>query len=109
MGGFVGGSIPTSYFGTDLSYMITDLWQSVTGLGSNAVSASVTDLATASELDVGGEVFRITQSLVVCAGVISAPSIGGLVTLGGNERMIAGFSLSPDGISYTIDLADITT
>ena len=105
----MGGAISTSYFGTDLSYVINDLWTSVTGLATNAVSASVTDLATSSELDIGGEVFRITQSLVVCAGVISAPTIGALVTLNGNERMIAGFSLSPDGISYNIDLADITT
>ena len=105
----MGGAISTSYFGTDLSYVINDLWTSVTGLASNAVSASVTDLATSSELDVGGEVFRITQSLVVCAGVVSAPTIGSLVTLDGNERMIASFSLSPDGISYTIELAEITT
>jgi hypothetical protein len=105
----MGGAISTSYFGTDLSYVISDLWTSVTGLATNTVSASVTDLATSSELDVGGEVFRITQSMVVCAGVISAPTIGALVTLDGNERMIAGFSLSPDGISYTIELADIST
>jgi hypothetical protein len=105
----MGGAISTSYFGTDLSYVINDLWTSVTGLATNAVSASVTDLATSSELDVGGEVFRITQSLVVCAGVVSSPTIGSLVTLSGEERMIAGFSLSPDGISYTIELAEITT
>lgn len=105
----MGGAISTSYFGTDLTYVISDLWTSVTGLGTNAVSASVTDLATASELDVGGEVFRITQSLVVCASVVSAPTIGGLVTLDGEERIIAGFSLAADGISYTIELAEITT
>lgn len=105
----MGGAISTSYFGTDLTYVISDLWTSVTGLGTNAVSASVTDLATASELDVGGEVFRITQSLVVCASVVSVPTIGGLVTLDGEERMIAGFSLAADGISYTIELAEITT
>lgn len=105
----MGGSIPTSYFGTDLNYMITDLWQSVTGLGSNAVSASVTDLATTSELDVGGEVFRITQSLVVCASMVSAPVIGGLCSVSGVERMIAGFTESTDGLSYTIDMAEITT
>jgi hypothetical protein len=34
------GSIPTSYFATDLSNMIQDLYQSVTGLGSSSVSAS---------------------------------------------------------------------
>ena len=105
----MGGAISTSYFGNDLSYVINDLWTSVTGLASNAVSASVTDLATASELDIGGEVFRITQSLVVCAGVVSSPAIGNLVTLDGNERMIAGFSLSSDKISYQIELAEITT
>jgi hypothetical protein len=67
------GSIPTSYFATDLSSMIQDLYQSVTGLGSSSVSASVTDLTTASELEIGGEVFRVTQSLVVLASGISAP------------------------------------
>ena len=105
----MGGLIQTSYFSTDLNYMITDLWQSVTGLGSNAVSASVTDLAVSSELDVGGDVFRITQSAVVCASMISAPVIGSLCTVSGIERMIAGFSQSTDGLSYTIDLAEITT
>jgi hypothetical protein len=89
--------------------MITDLWQSVTGLGSNAVSASVTDLAVSSELDVGGDVFRITQSVVVCASMISAPIIGNLCTVSGIERMVAGFSQSTDGLSYTIDMAEITT
>jgi hypothetical protein len=89
--------------------MITDLWQSVTGLGSSAVSASVTDLAVSSELDVGGDVFRITQSVVVCASMISAPVIGNLCTVSGIERMIAGFSQSTDGLSYTIDMAEITT
>lgn len=105
----MGGAISTSYFGTDLSYMINDLWASVTGLGSNTISASITDLATASELDVGGEVFRITQSMVVCASAISAPTIGNLCTVNGTERMIASFSLSPDSISYTLELAEITT
>jgi len=105
----VGGSIQTSYFSTDLNYMIIDMWQSVTGLGSSAVSASVTDLAVSSELDVGGDVFRITQSVVVCASMISAPVIGNLCTVSGIERMIAGFSQSTDGLSYTIDMAEITT
>ena len=105
----MGGLIQTSYFSTDLNYMITDLWQSVTGLGSNAVSASVTDLAVSSELDVGGDVFRITQSVVVCASMISAPIIGNLCTVSGIERMVAGFSQSTDGLSYTIDMAEITT
>jgi len=105
----VGGLIQTSYFSTDLNYMIIDLWQSVTGLGSSAVSASVTDLAVSSELDVGGDVFRITQSVVVCASMISAPIIGNLCTVSGIERMVAGFSQSTDGLSYTIDMAEITT
>lgn len=103
------GSIPTSYFSTDLSYMIGDLYQSVTGLGSSAISASVTDLTNASELEIGGDVFRITQSIVVLASSISAPSIGSLCTISGVERMIGGFSLSTDGVSYTIELAEITT
>jgi len=103
------GSIPTSYFATDLSYMIQDLYQSVTGLGSNSVSASVTDLTTASELEIGGEVFRVTQSLVVLSSGISAPVIGSLCTVSGVERMIGGFSQSTDGLSFTIELAEITT
>jgi hypothetical protein len=103
------GTISTSYFSTDLSYMIADLYQSVTGLGSSAVSASVTDLTTASELEIGGEVFRVTQSLVVLASSISVPSIGSLCTVSGAERMVGGFSQSTDGLSYTIELAEITT
>jgi hypothetical protein len=103
------GTISTSYFATDLSYMIGDLYQSVTGLGSSAVSASVTDLVTASELEIGGEVFRITQSVVVLASSVSAPTIGSLCSVSGVERMIGGFSQSTDGLSYTIELAEITT
>jgi len=105
----MGGAISTSYFGTDLHYMISDLWVSVTGLASNPVSAVANDLATAADLDVGGEVFRLTKSLVVCASAISAVTIGNLCTLDGQEFMIAQFSTSTDGISYTLDLADPTT
>jgi len=89
--------------------MIGDLYQSVTGLGSSAISASVTDLVTASDLEIGGEVFRITQNIVVLASSISAPSIGSLCTVSGVERMVGGFSQSTDGLSYTIELAEITT
>jgi len=105
----MGGAISTSYFGTDLHYMISDLWVSVTGLASNPVSAVATDLGTSADLDVGGEVFRLTKSLVVCASAISAVTIGNLCTLDGQEFMIAQFSTSTDGISYTLDLADPTT
>jgi len=105
----VASAISTTFFGRDLDYLIQDLYQTVTGLGSNTASASVTDLATSSELDVGGEVFRITQSMVVCASAISTPSIGALCSISGTERMIASFSLSADSLSYTIDLAEITT
>jgi len=103
------GTIDTSYFSTDLQFMIADMFQTVTGLGSSAVSASVTDLTTASELEIGGEVFRVTQSLVVLASAISAPTIGSLCTVSGAERMIGGFSQSTDGLSFTIELAEITT
>jgi len=103
------GTIDTTYFSTDLTYMIGDLWASVTGLGSSAVSASVTDLGTAQELDIGGDVIRITQSLVVKASAISAPTIGQLCSVSGVERMIAGFTKAADDVSYTIELADITT
>lgn len=105
----MGGSISTSYFGTDLHYMISDLWTSVTGLGTNAVSASATDLGTAADLDVGGEIFRLTKSITVCASMVSAPAIGTLCTLDGVEYMVAQFSTSTDGLSYTLDLADPTT
>jgi hypothetical protein len=103
------GSIDTTYFLSDLNGMIKDLHSSVTGLGSNAVSASVTDLTTATDLDVGGEILRITQSLVVPASSISAPTIGMLCSISGVERMVAGFSQSVDGVSYNLELADITT
>lgn len=105
----MGGAISTTFFATDLTALINDLWQTVTGLGSNPVSASVTDLATSSELDFGGDVYRITQSVVVCAGAISSPVVGSLATVNGTERMIAGYSLSPDSLSYTIELAEVTT
>jgi hypothetical protein len=103
------GTIDTSYFRTDLQFMIADMFQTVTGLASSAVSASVTDLTTASELEIGGEVFRVTQSVVVLASAISAPAIGSLCTVSGVERMIGGFSQSTDGLSFTIELAEITT
>jgi hypothetical protein len=89
--------------------MIADMFQTVTGIASTAVSASVTDLTTASELEIGGEVFRVTQSLVVLASAISAPTIGSLCSVSGVERMIGGFSQSTDGLSFTIELAEITT
>ena len=103
------GTIDTSYFRTDLQFMIADMFQTVTGLASSSVSASVTDLTTASELEIGGEVFRVTQSVVVLASAISAPTIGSLCTVSGVERMIGGFSQSTDGLSFTIELAEITT
>jgi len=105
----MGGSIQTSYFGIDLTNMIGDLWTAVSGLGSNTISASVTDLVNSSELDVGGEVFRITQNMVVSASAVSTPSIGSLCVVSGVERMVGGFSISADGLSYSIDLAEITT
>lgn len=105
----MGGAISTSYFGTDLHYMINDLWVSVTGLSSNPVSAIATDLGTSADLDVGGEVFRLTKSLVVCASAVSTVTIGNLCTLEGTEFMVAQFSTSTDGLSYTLDLADPTT
>lgn len=103
------GNISTSFFVTDLQNMIGDMFQVVTGLGSNPVSASVTDLTTASELEIGGEVFRVTQSLIVLASAISAPTIGSLCSVAGVERMIGGFSQSTDGVSVAIELAEITT
>ena len=103
------GAISTSIFTADLRQMINDLYTTVTGLGSNPVSASITDLAYSSDLEVGGEVIRVTQSLVVDATAVSVPTIGNLITISGAERMIANYSASPDGLSYTIDIADPTT
>jgi hypothetical protein len=104
------GTIDTTYFSTDLTNMIGDLYTVVTGLGSSAVSASVTDLTIAQELDVGGEILRVTQSMVVPSSAISSPvTIGAYITVGTAERMIAGFQQSADGVSYTIDIADPTT
>ena len=103
------GNISTSYFATDLQNMIGDLYTVVTGLGSNAVSASITDLTYATDLEVGGEIIRVSQSLVVDATAVSVPVIGNVVTIGGVGRMIANFSTSSDSLSYTIDIADQTT
>lgn len=105
----MGGAISTSYFGSDLHYMINDLWVSVTGLASNPISAAATDLGTSADLDVGGEVLRLTKSIVVCASAVSSIAIGNLCTLEGKEFMVAQFSTSTDGLSYTLDLADPTT
>ena len=104
------GRLDIAVFGNDLTELISDLYTVVTGLATNAVSASVTDLAFASELEVGGEVFTITQTLIVPASVVSAPPvIGSLCTIGGTERMVARWSISADGVSYNIDVAEITT
>lgn len=105
----MGGAISTSYFGTDLHYIINDLWVSVTGLSSNAISAAATDLGTSADLDIGGEVLRLTKSIVVCASAVSTVTVGNLCTLDGKEYMVAQFSTSTDGLSYTLDLADSTT
>ena len=104
------GRLDTSVLSTDLDEMISDLYTSVTGLGSNPVSASVTDLAFDATLEVGGDVVTITQTLIVPASGISAPpTIGSLCTVGDTERMVARWSISADGVSYNIDVADITT
>lgn len=106
----MGGRLDTSILSTDLSELISDLYSVVTGLATNAVSASVTDLAFSSELEVGGEVYTITQTLIVKSSAISAPpSIGSLCTIDGVERMVARYTSSADGVSYNIDVADITT
>ena len=96
------GAISTSFFTADLRQMINDLYTTVTGLGSNAVSASVTDLAYATDLEVGGEVIRVSQSLVVDATAVSVPTIGNVITIGGVGRMIANFSTSPDVITLPV-------
>jgi hypothetical protein len=104
------GRLDTSIFGTDLNELISDLYTVVTGLATNAVSASVTDLAFTSELQVGGEVYNVTQTLIVPYSVVSAPPVvGSLCTVGDTERMVARWTISADGISYNIDVAEITT
>jgi hypothetical protein len=104
------GRLDTSIFGTDLNELISDLYTVVTGLATNAVSASVTDLAFTSELQVGGEVYNVTQTLIVPSSVVSAPPVvGSLCTVGDTERMVARWTISADGISYNIDVAEITT
>jgi len=104
------GRLDTNIFGTDLNELISDLYTVVTGLATNAVSASVTDLAFTSELEVGGEVYNIAQTLIVPVSVVSAPPIvGSLCTVGGTERMVARWTISADGVSYNIDVAEITT
>lgn len=104
------GRLDIAVFGADLTELISDLYTVVTGLATNAVSASVTDLAFTSELDVGGEVYTITQTLIVPVSVVSAPPvIGSLCTVGGTERMVARWSISADEVSYNIDVAEITT
>ena len=103
------GSIDTTYFLSDLNGMIKDLHLSVIGLGSNAVSASASDLTTATNLDIGGEILRITQSLVAPASSISATTIGMLCSVSDTERMVAGFSKSTDGVLFPMKIVDITT
>lgn len=104
------GRLDIAVFGADLTELISDLYTVVTGLATNSVSASVTDLAFTSELDVGGEVYNITQTLIVPVSVVSAPPvIGSLCTVGGTERMVARWSISADEVSYNIDVAEITT
>jgi len=105
----MGGNIQISYFGKDLDAIIGDLWVSVTGLSTNAISASQTDLTNGADLDVGGEVLRSVKTLVVCASSISAPSIGQLCSVSGTEFMVTQITLSQDGICYSLDLADPTT
>lgn len=104
------GRLDIAVLGNDLTELISDLYTVVTGLATNSVSASVTDLSFASELEVGGEVYNITQTLIVPASVVSAPpTIGSLCTVGGTERMVARWTISADGVSYNIDVAEITT
>ena len=104
------GRLDIAVFGADLTELISDLYTVVTGLATNSVSASVTDLAFTSELDVGGEVYNITQTLIVPVSVVSAPPVvGSLCTVGGTERMVARWSISADEVSYNIDVAEITT
>lgn len=104
------GRLDIAVLGNDLTELISDLYTVVTGLATNSVSASVTDLSFASELEVGGEIYNITQTLIVPASVVSAPpTIGSLCTVGGTERMVARWTISADGVSYNIDVAEITT
>ena len=105
------GLLSTSVLQSDLNGMIADLYVQVSGnCITGTASASLTDFQFASELEVGGEVYNITQSVIVNASnVSSAPLVGDTITVDGTNRMIARYVLASDGISYTIDIADNTT
>jgi hypothetical protein len=105
------GLLSTSVLSSDLNGMIADLYVSVTGNQvSGTASASLTDFQFASELEVGGEVYNISQSVIMGATDFSAsPIVGDTLTIDGTARMIARWSLSSDGVSYTIDIADNET
>jgi hypothetical protein len=105
------GLIDTTVLASDLEGMIGDLYVSVTGNQVNGTaSASLTDFQFASELEVGGEVYSISQSVIMGATDFSAsPVVGDTLTIDGTQRMIARWSLSSDGLSYTIDIADNET
>lgn len=105
------GLLSTSVLSSDLNGMIADLFVSVTGNQvSGTASASLTDFQFASELEVGGEVYNISQSVIMNATDFSAsPIVGDTLTIDGTARMIARWSLASDGVSYAIDIADNET
>lgn len=105
------GLLDTSILETDLSGMINDLYASVTGgQVSGTASASLTDFQFASELEIGGEVYNITQTLIMKESSFSTePLVGDAIFVDGQNRMIARWSLSADGVSYSIDIADNET
>ena len=79
------GLLSTSVLQSDLNGMIADLYVSVTGNQvSGTASASLTDFS-------------------------ASPIVGDTLTVDGVVRMIARWSLSSDGVSYTIDIADNET
>ena len=70
------GLLSTSVLQSDLNGMIADLYVSVTGNQvSGTASASLTDFQFASELEVGGEVYNISQSVIMGATDFSSSGV----------------------------------
>lgn len=107
----MGGLLDADVLKADLTGMIGDLYADITGLtSSGTIEASVTDIGFEAELQIGGDVFTIKQTLIVRADeVTTAIAVGNLVQVDGTERMIGRYTLSSDGVSYTIDVVDVTT
>ena len=99
-------SVPTSYFGTDLQYMIEDFPVSVTGLGS-AITGTISELDTTETLMMGGGDIDFSQRLVIPANGVTLATVGKKITVNGSQKRISRISQSQDGVHITLDLANI--